>query len=1075
MPVIKENYEDIFIDSYEKLNPEQRHAVDTTEGPVMVLAGPGTGKTQILAMRIASILRSPDLQMNPSNILCLTFTESGVAAMRSRLISIIGPAAYSVKIHTFHSFCSEIIKDYPDKFLNINFVSDIEQIEILNLLIDKLPSTSPIKPYGAPYFYRNDLISSIKTLKRESVSVEQLIETISATEKLINEHRDIIEAFISRNARSIKEEDCLSFLDDCSEIHYFRNFWQQSEKIAEFKKKVKDFFEKNLKEIPKQKDLALIYQGYISELQSRSLFDFEDMILKVIRALETNQELLLRYQEQFQYILVDEYQDTNGSQNRILELLTSFHSENPNIFVVGDDDQSIFRFQGASVENIIHFYKRFQENAEVIVLDKNYRSQQIVLDAAIASINYNQSRISNIIEQVVKNLNAQQDFKPELIEVNQYEDLSDEIFNIGTKIKELLAQGVPGDEITILYRGNKDAEPIIDSFSRMDIPFSVETGENILDDILIAQLIDLFKVIYSPDKNSDLLFNLLNYDFILNSHGFSAEDVFQITRKRKELSRLALAADENAVPVSFIEVLLKDEKFSIFAQKLLGAQQKSLNYKFDNFFEYVINEFNFLSFMLQHEHKIECLNRLNTLFHEVKFLASSKSPLDRVSFFNQKTRDLFDLEDFINYISLLKENNVAIKASPIKTSNHAVKLMTAHKSKGLEFEHVFIHKFLDKQWSNKRDLSKLKLPPSLIEETGSMASSDDKDEDDRRLFFVALTRAKKKAYICYHALNDKGQEQVPALFLAEIPDELKRKSSYKDLDTVNSSSQLRKLETSFTKPKLSLADLEKAYIDELLKDYKVSVTHLNHYFFCPRFFFYQDLLKVPSAANKFSSFGTAIHAALYDFYLNFKVKSPSDLELNYLLKRFEMHLKDQGLNDIDYKDSLEFGIETLTNYYAKYAQISVRDTLLEYDFSYKGIDIDGISITGKVDKIEILSTESNTVNVVDYKTGNPSNKAKELKPGGEYFRQIAFYKLLIDKARQSGESKYKMEYGEIDFVQSSSDGKYTKKQIKISSEDIDDLIAEIKDTHSKIKAQEFPMTSDKSSCEKCRFNHICLA
>ena len=212
MSVLEENPQQKFLENINKLNPEQRLAVDQTEGPVMVLAGPGTGKTQVLATRIANILNNPDLQMNPENILCLTFTESGVVAMRNRLISIIGTPAYYVRIHTFHSFCNEIIQDNPEIFPNLSSVSEVEQIDIVESLIAQLEAKSLLKPFGDPYMYKGEILNNIKLLKRESIAPEDLETGIKSFEFFAEQFSGDIEAFISQNARKLKEEDCILLL-----------------------------------------------------------------------------------------------------------------------------------------------------------------------------------------------------------------------------------------------------------------------------------------------------------------------------------------------------------------------------------------------------------------------------------------------------------------------------------------------------------------------------------------------------------------------------------------------------------------------------------------------------------------------------------------------------------------------------------------------------------------------------------------------------------------------------------------------------------------------------------------------
>ncbi|TWW09024.1 hypothetical protein E3A20_18450, partial [Planctomyces bekefii] len=363
----KKSYEENFRTLYSQLNPAQKQAVDSIEGPVMVIAGPGTGKTQILAMRIARILADPDLQVNPSNILCLTFTESATVAMRKRLISIIGPTAYQIRIHTFHSFCNEVIKENSDKFFYADQITDLQKIQAMTGFIEALDVESPLKPFGDKFFYRKELLSVIQTLKRESITPQMLMEITLEIESFIQKNYDDIIAFVSRHAKSLKDEDCDLFLE---KIHVknpespfaimFQDFRDQNEKISDFKSKIKSFVENAEKDSPKHKELVKIYEQYQNFLAVNKIYDFEDMILRVVNLFKLDSELLARYQEQFQYILVDEYQDTNGAQNELVSLLLSFYQENPNIFVVGDDDQSIFRFQGASLENIIRFYRLYK-------------------------------------------------------------------------------------------------------------------------------------------------------------------------------------------------------------------------------------------------------------------------------------------------------------------------------------------------------------------------------------------------------------------------------------------------------------------------------------------------------------------------------------------------------------------------------------------------------------------------------------------------------------------------------------------------------------------------------------------
>ncbi len=1072
-----------FIKLYTKLNLAQKEAVDQVVGPVMVLAGPGTGKTQILAMRIANILRNPDLQASPANILCLTFTESAVTAMRNRLIEIIGSEAYYVRIHTFHSFCNDIIKENPEKFLTINPISELEKIQLFNEIIDSLDPTSPIKPFGEPYLYRSDLINLIQTLKRESISATKLLEATDHIEQFLKKNKDLIEDFISRHARTIKDADCDSFIEklyvanqDSGFVSLIQDYRDHSERIAEFKNAVKDFYEKNLKEVPKQKELAKVYKAYQERLTTKKLYDFEDMILRVINQFKNDNDLLARYQEQYQFILVDEYQDTNGAQNQIIEFLTSDPltrinsqdnlepQQDANIFVVGDDDQSIYRFQGASVENIIYFYKRYQANLKLVVLGQNYRSQQTILDVAHSGIDANEARVSKLIPSITKLLNSAGEassYDLAKVELIKSVTIDDEIYHIAKAIQKLLKQGVSASEVAVLFRENKEALPLVDTLARMGIRARIEAGDNILEDLDIAQLIDLLRVISKPESYSSLIFNLLNYNFILESEDFSEIGIREVF----DLNRAKLQAGEKK---PLIEVLLDHPKFSAWANKILKLKQESYNYKFDNLLEKVIKDFGYIDYILKQPNYVVRINRLDSLFKEVRSFMESPLRLG----FKYDTAKNFTIDDFISHIELLQENKLKIKAQGLKVEAEAVRLMTAHKSKGLEFEYVFIHSCRDKHWGNKPSRSKIKLPPKLIQETQSILK-DDSNEDDRRLFYVAMTRAKKKLYLSYHIKNDNGQDIVPSLFVSEIANHQGVGLIDYTEQSVLTSDEAEKLTLKFTPRDDFAISQEAEYINSLLKDYKLSVTHLNNYLECPRKFFYQNLLRVPSAKNKHACFGTAVHEALFDLFVLMKTQETHNNGLELLLERFEHHLKEENLPEQEYNDSLGVGKKALTEYYEHYKDQFITRTELEYDFSSKGINLNGVILTGKLDKIEITDPVTKAVNVVDYKTGNPNSKAQDLNPGGDYHRQIVFYQLLCDQGHKSGQFPYTMQSGEIDFIQPGYGNKFIKRKINVASEDLDRLKEEIELMYAAVQEHKFGKTEDLDSCARCSFKNIC--
>ena len=370
--ITKEEQKAYFEEIYAALNQAQKQAVDTLEGPVMVIAGPGTGKTQILSARIGKILLETDA--NPENILCLTYTDAGTVAMRKRLIRFIGPDAYKVHIHTFHSFCNDIIQDNLSLFekSTLEPISELESIEVFKELIDGFPKNHPLKRYrGDVYFEINNLKNLFSNMKREGWDTGMINSAIDSY-LLDLPNRD--EFVYQRAYKQFKKGDLKQNQIDLV-----------TEKMEKLRAAVNEF------------------DRFISLMKKRNRYDFDDMILWVLQAFKENRLLLANYQEQFQYILVDEYQDTSGTQNSLVELLINYW-EQPNVFVVGDDDQSIYRFQGANIENMEKFADAYSKDLKTVVLTDNYRSTQPILNIAKTLIDRNQERLVKKIPGLSKEL-----------------------------------------------------------------------------------------------------------------------------------------------------------------------------------------------------------------------------------------------------------------------------------------------------------------------------------------------------------------------------------------------------------------------------------------------------------------------------------------------------------------------------------------------------------------------------------------------------------------------------------------------------------------------------------------------
>ena len=1027
-----------FDEEYKKLNTEQKIAVDTLEGPVMVIAGAGTGKTQTITLRIGKILK--ETQTNPNNILCLTFTDSAALNMRSRLLDLIGSDAYGVRICTFHSFCNQVIKDNPQYFLSSQKESipldDVKKIQILRSLIDQLPQSSQLKNIASVYFYQNDIARNIQTLKKENITPNRLEELISDSQKFSKISDSFSEKLGQIRATAKAAHEILSVINDLvyqltdlsiyqTKLNLFLNLYQSSElSLSDLKKNVRDLIDKTAIQISKQKDLLTVYQGYQDELAKQGLFDYEDMILWVINAFKNNPELLLDYQEQYQYILVDEFQDSNNSQYEIINLLSQ-NQEKPNIFVVGDDDQSIYRFQGASIENIFSFYQKYKSDIKVIALKNNYRSHRLILESSENVISQNQNRISRYISNLDKSLKSTKDFDPDPINLFAASNTNEENFYIADKIQTLIKNGTKASEIAVLFRNNADIDDLLPYLDRLEIKYLRSDSINLFSSLEIQQLLTLFQYLINP-VDDESLGKILSFKFL----GISSVDLYKLYlfTRQNHLSLFELIGDKEKLKEMKISnnSITKLHNFYIRTAKV---QKSFQNQTPTETFNFIIRAFKFLNYILKNKN-IEVLQQLNALYSHLK---------------NSLSIEKISLSSWVDGILLLQENNLELKSLPLVDDlENSIKLMTVHKAKGLEFEHVFLIKVLSGKWDNKYSRDLLKLPLGISRSDALQIDSKD-IEEDRRLFYVALTRAKQQIYISYTKFNESNKEQLHSIFINEIDPKLIQKV------TSNSDSQIQSLTAFFnpTTPVLKSTDLAAYIKNYLATTYKFNITHLNSYLKCPLCFFFKTILRLPQPKSRSLSFGTSVHGALSYLFVSLK-KDKQLISLEKFLDIFKQNLDKEQLEKSDYDDLLNHGQKVLTDYYNHYKDSFTGNYFSERDFKFYGAHLGDIPITGKIDLIEV--TGKNEANVTDFKTGKSDGKYQELSPEGDYFRQLVFYKLLCQQAKGF---PYQVKQGTIDFIESNSKDQFVRKNFNLTQEDVDKLEVLIKETFQKISNLEF--------------------
>lgn len=485
-----------FQKALEALNEKQKEAVNKLDGPMILLAGPGTGKTHVLAARVGHILKSTDT--GAEHILCLTYTDAGAHAMRSRLLEWIGPEAHRITISTFHSFCNGVIQEHSALFghYDLQPVTELERIKIIRSIIDGLDKNHLLRKNNL-YRYVNEKGLSVlfKLMKQEGWDFEYVR---SGVYKYLDGLKSNPEFIYKRKTGTYKKGDL---------------------KL--------DRIEKETKKMERLLALSSCYPRYMELMREARRYEYDDMILWVLKAFKENKDLLSAYQEKYLYFLVDEYQDTNGAQEKLLQLLSGYW-EKPNLFVVGDDDQAIYEFQGAKLDNLIDLYKRFEDSIDIIALKENYRSNQQILDASFKLIEHNKERAVNLIKSVAldKRLSAALDDRSrdeDALQVHRYPNTIQENIGVFNQIKSLVDSGVNPAEIAVIYTQHKYGESIRMLLQQEQIPYQSKRKINVLTEANVIQIraeLEFFNDrLNSPRKALELLPRILIHPALGRSHG----------------------------------------------------------------------------------------------------------------------------------------------------------------------------------------------------------------------------------------------------------------------------------------------------------------------------------------------------------------------------------------------------------------------------------------------------------------------------------------------------------------------------------------------------------------------------
>ncbi len=1069
-----------FASRYKQLNTDQRQAVDTIDGPVMVIAGPGTGKTELLGMRAANILQKTDVL--PENILCLTFTDSGAAAMRGRLTDIIGRDAYKVAVHTFHSFCSDIIGQHRADFYRgaeFHAADELSTYQILRSVFEELDYDNPLSVMmNDEYSYLRDTLRTISELKRSGLTSAELLAIIDhndqaiefaefrlapifadrmskKTAEIIAPHIEPIRALQPDNpmpgtpplgrvlADSLQQAVIeATETNSTKPLTAWRNKWFEKDEDGNFVMIAR-------KRQVKLRAVAVIYDQYLARMETASLYDFDDMILQVVHALEHIPDLLYNLQERYQYIMVDEFQDTNLAQLRILTSLTDnpVNEGSPNILVVGDDDQAIFSFQGADIGNIVSFQDLYP-TTQLVRLRENYRSSQLILDQSRRVITQGSDRLENRIPDLDKSLRANTELHNTVFEIIETPSAIDERVWLMQSIKSQLKAGVAASDIAVLGRHHRDILRLLPALNDAGLQVNYERRENVLDQDIIRHielvsrlLIELYES--HLDHASALVPELLTHP----AWGIRPTDIWQ-------LGLLAYKQRRN-----WLEIMAETESMQPLHTWLIETAQQVSQLPLEQMLDIIIGKDQpegFHSPIFDYYFSDE--RREQTPDEYLTYLESLRTI--RAKLRDYQGTDTAYLPDLIEFIRLHRRLDTTIVSHrpALDQPDNAINLMTSHKAKGLEFDTVYIVGAVDNTWGER-----VRSPSSLIGYPANLplAPVGNTYDERLRLFFVAMTRAKRQLFISYALADDAGKATQLASFL--VGDTVTTWSPKHTIETATAA-----VELDWYQPLIAVKQTDmKKLLEPTLQHYKLSATHVNHFLDVtrggPQGFLLNNLLHFPSADSPQAAYGRAIHAVLQRTHSHLSATS-HHRPLEDILHDFESTLSTQRLNDNDLALYQQKGSNSLQAFLTEHIADFTISQRAEVDFSTQGVTVGEARLTGAIDLVDV-DDQTKKLIVTDYKTGTAARswagKADYEKIKlHKYRHQLLFYKLLVEQSREF--AGYEVTQGVLQFVEPTRGGNILALDMMFDDDEVADFKKLIGIIWNHIVTLDLPDTSGYS-------------
>lgn len=1009
--------------------------------------------------------------------------------MRERLNQLIGATAYDVTISTYHAFGSELIRRWPDYFLQLSDMEPVNDLgidQIFREIIGELPYTNPLK-------YSDNYIKEVQTIisdaKRALLTPDDLLAVAEQNQTFLDQANPVTAQCLEAVSRMDKTviphfarlgKELRSLITDKSPVGRVTPLAQltvqeldtavaEAETLGKqtpltawknkwLEKDVQNHFVLSSKKAQqKLRAVAEVYRRYLAELQARELYDYDDMILQAVAALQSHDDFRYSLQERYLYILLDEFQDTNGAQFRLVELLTDnpVNEGRPNVLAVGDDDQAIYAFQGANYSNMLQFQQTYRDVA-LVPLTQNYRSQPAILHTARGIAEQIESRLHHHFPQIEKTLTAEaRAKKTSILERREAQSDVEQFAWVTDRIKQLHAKSMPLREIAILAPQHKYLEPMVAFLQQAGLPLRYEKRENILDDPTVSELLSMAELALAIDKQPELADSLWPQILSYRCWNLPTSLIWQMSWQaqddKQHWSDVLLGNEvTRSIALFFIRLgqLTASEPLEVALDYLIGVSELELleadgpDAYCSPFYEYHFGQPLKAASLTQQVAAEKPTASFGTFWRLLSHLTVLRAHLRDYQHGRSET---LKLDDLIEFVAAHRAADIKIlDTSPYQEADDAVQLMTTFKSKGQEFEAVFVLACNDDVWgsSTRTQSNRLTLPANLQFIRYGGATNDER----LRLFYVALTRAKSHLYLVNYTTTYSGRTATRLRYLDERRDEQNRLISpllpekqqlvlpASDGTLPPEAAELTAYWLQRHRAALSEQSL-KSLLRTRLQDYQLSPTDIGSFIDLvhsgPEDFLLERLLRFPRSPAPEMQYGQAIHDTLQWIHLQNKAtgKLPS---LKAAHSRFQSRLVRMPLSGQQQDQFEHRGKTALSAYLAQRADTIAPGNECEYNFRGEGVFVGKAHMSGKIDKL-IVDQKNKQLTIVDYKTGKAHHRWQRDIKLHKYRQQLYLYKSLAERSHSF--AGYKVVDAYVEFVEPDEEGMIQELHLHLDSQE----------------------------------------